>query len=294
VRVRVPRALAAMPPAAGAPPPGAPPARARASPRPSRAHAARLATCAAALACALLAAAPRHAAAQLKFDQMDGAEYITYCAEVASTQILTPACSDGYATLQGVVTSLLAAPSNFTRAQLGALNGLCATSQGPSCMAQMQNLAELYVDGLPPPPPGAAGKDTCEGTLAPNANALFSTTLPFVCLADGAGGSCLVEVAKALEKAGAWRALGGWAGGGSALGGCATAAARVLRAFRAQHPEERAARKTPLPRAQRAAPRPRAAAHTHPRAHSPRPRRAAPPRTLRPQHTRARAPHLPP
>jgi hypothetical protein len=112
-------------------------------------------------------------------------EYITYCAEVASTtQILTPQCADGYATLGAVVSALLASPGNFTQAQLGALNGLCATSAGgPSCVTQMRSLAELYVDGLPPPLPPSeeGGKDTCEGTLAPNAKALFGTLLPYVC-----------------------------------------------------------------------------------------------------------------
>jgi hypothetical protein len=285
-----------MPPAAGAPPAGAPPARAsRVAPRRA---AAPTTSCAAFALLALLAAAsaPR-ASAQIKFDQMDGAEYITYCAEVASTQILTPACSDGYATLQGVVTSLLAGPSNFTRAQLGALNGLCATSAGPSCVSQMQNLAELYVTGLPPPPPGAAGKDTCEGTLAPNAKALFSTTLPFVCLADGQGGSCLVEVAKALDKAGACARV---AGGGRAVGGArAAVCARVASVLR----KEGLGRNTPVGHARahaasaaharrRAAPRRAPRAH----AHTPRPPRRPTPAPRAPplQHTRARARTRPP
>jgi hypothetical protein len=51
-----------------------------------------------AVAGALGAAAPRAARAQVKIADMSGPEYITYCAEVASTQILTQQCADGYAT----------------------------------------------------------------------------------------------------------------------------------------------------------------------------------------------------
>ena len=141
--------------------------------------------------------------AQIKFANLDGPEYITYCAEVASTQILTPACADAYGTLQGLVMQLLTAPANFTHRELGALNGLCSTAQGTSCVAQMQNLGEVDLEGLPPPPAAISGRDTCEGTLAPNAKALFGTALPFVCLSDGHGGSCAVKVANVLQQSGA-------------------------------------------------------------------------------------------
>jgi|APGre2960657444_1045066.scaffolds.fasta_scaffold04903_2 hypothetical protein len=160
---------------------------------------------AAALCLLALACWPSGAAGQLKFSELSGPEYITYCAEAASTQILTPGCTDGYQLLVDVVQSLLRSPMNFSKHELGTLNQLCSASEGAgtSCVSQMQNLAELYVDGLPAPSPASSGRDTCEGTLAPNAKPLFATTLPFVCLSDGEGGSCLVEVAKALERAGA-------------------------------------------------------------------------------------------
>ena len=156
----------------------------------------------AAAAAVAAALCPRRVGAQIKFADMDGPEYITYCAEVASTQILTPPCADAYGTLQGLMMQVLTSPANFTHRQLGALNGLCSTDAGTSCVAQMQNLGELYLDGLPPPPAAISGRDTCEGTLAPNAKALFGTALPFVCLSDGHGGSCLVKVATVLQESG--------------------------------------------------------------------------------------------
>ena len=154
-------------------------------------------------AAAVAALWPQEARGQIRFSAMDGPEYITYCAEVASTQILTPPCADAYGTLQGLMMQVLSSPANFTHRQLGALNGLCSTDAGTSCVAQMQNLGEMYLDGLPPPPPAISGRDTCEGTLAPNAKALFGTALPFVCLSDGHGGSCLVKVATVLQESGA-------------------------------------------------------------------------------------------
>jgi len=144
------------------------------------------------------------ARAQIAFTQMSASQYITYCAEAGTTQILTPQCSNGYKKLEALVSSLFDAPQNFSHRQLDTLNSLCAApGNSSSCVTQMTNLAERYVDGLPPPAPGTAVRDTCEGTLAPNAKPLFGTALPFVCLGDSKGGSCLVEVAQALQTTGA-------------------------------------------------------------------------------------------
>jgi len=145
------------------------------------------------------------ARAQVKFSQMTGPEYITYCASAATGQILTPHCSNSYQQLVDVAQAVVSNPQAFGAHHLQQLNDLCAPgpSSGPSCVTQLQNMADGYVEGLPPPSPQVARKDTCEGTLAPNAKSLFDTILPFTCLSDGHGGSCLVEVAQALDKAGA-------------------------------------------------------------------------------------------
>ena len=146
-------------------------------------------------------------AAQVKFGQMTAPEYLTYCASAASGQILTPGCSNSYQQLTDVVQAVLSDPKGFGEHHLSQLNNLCAPTQdsGPSCVTQLQNMADAYVEGLPTPSPQVARKDTCEGTLAPNAKPFFDTFMPFTCLSDGHGGSCFVQVAQALQEAGAWR-----------------------------------------------------------------------------------------
>ena len=157
-----------------------------------------------ALSVAALVVGP--AAAQVKFAQMTAPEYLTYCASAASGEILTPGCSNSYQQLTDVVQAVLSDPRSFGEHHLGQLNSLCAPTpdSGPSCVTQLQNMADAYVEGLPTPSPQVARKDTCEGTLAPNAKPFFDTFMPFTCLSDGHGGSCLVQVAQALQEAGAW------------------------------------------------------------------------------------------
>ena len=76
-----------------------------------------------------------------------------------------------------------------------------STQQEPSCVTQALNLATSYLSGLAPPP--KSGGDTCEREFAPNAGVFFSNTLPFACLGNDAGESCLVQVAQALAASGA-------------------------------------------------------------------------------------------
>lgn len=144
--------------------------------------------------------------AQVPFDQSSPGTYLTYCVTAATGEVFTqqPNCLNSYNELVETIKALISsdtAPYHFNSTQLATLDGLCASSpQTPSCVTQMTNLAVQYIGGLTPPPPEKAS--ACEAEFAPNAALLFQNALPYVCLPNAEGASCLVQTAQALAGAG--------------------------------------------------------------------------------------------
>lgn len=141
---------------------------------------------------------------QVAFDASTPGTYLTYCASAATGEVFTPGCTDSYNDLVQTVKLLIGSdidPYHFNDTDIAMLDGLCtSTPQTPSCVTQMTNLATLYIEGLTPPAPEKAS--VCETEFAPNAALLFQNTLPFVCLPNAEGASCMVQVAQALAGAG--------------------------------------------------------------------------------------------
>lgn len=151
-----------------------------------------------------LAACVGVVSAQVAFDASTPGTYLTYCVSAGTGEVFTPNCLDSYNDLVQTVKLLIGSdtdPYHFNVTDIATLEGLCsATPKTPSCVTQMTNLASAYIGGLTPP--AAASASACESEFAPNAALLFQNALPFVCLPNEAGASCMVQVAQALAGAG--------------------------------------------------------------------------------------------
>ena len=148
----------------------------------------------------------RAAVAQIPFYSGSAGTYLGYCTAAGTGEVLTPNCADSYDQLVETVQLLIgnsADAYHFNETDLEVLSSLCVPGPAgePSCVTQQQNLALGYLGGLPASSGAAAG--ACQTEFAPNAAVFFENTLPFFCLANSEGQSCMVQISQALAASGA-------------------------------------------------------------------------------------------